>query len=199
MLPSMTLLPTLLAASLAALLAAGTPARRPGVARKVDPVVAAARRADTVFNWRPETVLRLDLDGDGRKDGAVLGSTEGQAALALVLEPEGAQPKAWVFPFGAPPLGDGLCSAPGEVKIAPDELRLPLEAHACGPKTAQLPHCQLLIPQDAMLRKLGKKGAKGVVVRSGKCAPRHYFWHSEARNFDSWLPPENLDAPQGGK
>lgn len=164
------------------LIAAAPPPSDDSLIRAAQP---ALNRVPHVL-WKAATGTVADVTGDGKKDVIALGVDKTGAILAVVPGPvRASQPIVLHFKTAK-----GDAPGPNEVCGNPEDLQLGFEPPGVKPKDlscpkpGMTPQCHRVLATELRLQKLRTRGAKGIVIKGGKCLPLHLYFDQGA--FHWW-------------
>jgi hypothetical protein len=153
----------------ASLLAGSTVDRADGaVADVADDVLLGVLRGERPeVTWRRH-VIRGDFTGDGKRDVAVLGSTDTAVVVAVVVGP----------------LGDGSELVSHSLPIGPEGV-----SPECV-RAASLKAEPIVLPPDIDDGRKRPPTQKGLRIGKPPCTVVHFYWDPSSRWFVTWRRPE---------
>jgi hypothetical protein len=131
--------------------------------------VNALKRAFPKYDWQPQTAILIDINGDGFKDVAMLGTSEIFAAVGVSFGHSNGHTKTKCFNISR---GCG-----SKCVMCSDNAALRIEKQS-----------------DALLAELGKfpqgyrigNSCFEIVLDDGVCDPIHIYWNHKAKELDWW-------------
>jgi len=144
------------------------------------------------FRWQPSSFLKLDLDGGGGPDYALLGTRADMLVVVVVRGPIAAQARhEWLLLHTT--RGQEAQLVPERLKSPPTRLVCPVREEAPVPPprgAAALPaenraECEAHLRRQAALAEMDEKGARGLVVTP---AGVHLFVDPETGRLAHWGP-----------
>ncbi|AIF45961.1 hypothetical protein [Dyella japonica] len=124
------------------------------------------QRTSSGHIWDRDSVLKIDIDSDGKPDYVFLSQDSKSASVGLVLGQRGRRVIVHTFPIGDPSQ-DSLCAAPAG--IAKESLDYD--------------------PTDEVGAISGfrrSKAGTAFILGEGECDLFHFFWNTKTNNLDWW-------------
>jgi len=172
----------------------------PGVGEEPDPRpdAAEARRLAALasgwfpgFSWRPSSFWKLDLDGDGQPDYALLGTGPEMLAVVVVEGPLAARPRhEWLLLHTA--RAEEAELGPERLKSPPSTLVCPVPEEPARKGAATNPiasenraECEAFLRRRAALAEMDERNVRGLALTP---LGVHLFFDPETRRLAHWGP-----------
>lgn len=129
-------------------------------------VIQAVKRIQSTVAWDITSIVRGDLNGDGRRDAAIMGIHQQRVFVGVVLSasPRKLRIEVLAFDIGTHS-ADAICELPAKLTMEPLE---------CSPLDDPLPGCR---PSPK---------AVGLVLFGGECDPINFYWDHRNDKLAWW-------------
>lgn len=129
-------------------------------------VIQAVKRIQSTVAWDSTSIVRGDLNGDGRRDEAIIGIHQQRVFIAVVLSASSRKLKTEVLAFGiGTHSSDSICELPAKLTVEPLE---------CSPLDGPLPGCR------------SSSKAAGLALHGGECDPINFYWDHQNKKLAWW-------------